>query len=770
MTSDNKKRDLRALGVLTMVLTGFGFGLAGCQPSEPEVCVPTEDFFKEKIWSPVMSKTCITCHSRTGVAKNSQFVLQSSDWTGYLEANLATVERLAKLEYEGEPWLIVKPTATIEHGGGVQFERGSEEYEAFVELVDRIKNPVECAKDGSDVETYFADVEMISDVEVLRKASLSLVGRLPTPEEELTVETGGVEALDAVLDQMMSEDAFYDRLIEIYNDHFLTDRYLPNVDAIDLLDGDDYPGRYWFEAIEDEDLRNQARRDSNRGVAREALQLIAHIVREDRPFTEVLTADYIMVNPFSAQVYGINANFEDPGDANEWVEAKLPGIPHAGVLTDYMWLNRFPTTATNRNRHRSRVVYKQFLATDVLKLAERPIDPTAIEDFNPTRESKQCNVCHASIDPLAGALQNWDTQGRYRPPEEGWYPEMFAPGFGEAELPSGEKNNAARWLGTQIVEDPRFAASQVDILFQGLTGDEALREPSDPAAPTYLGQLTAFEAQNAELQRIAEAFRESDYDLKVIIKEIVKSPYYRAEAFEPGWTEDEADSEEAKQRLASLATVGTARWLTPEQLERKVEAVTGYPWRESPNSTSYLLSLNEYRIFYGGIDSDTIIERMTVPNGIMTNVAQRMANEVACWNAARDFTKPAAARKLFPYVDQGFEPEDANGFEIPAVTEAIRVNIQYLHWRLLGERLEIDDAEIDRTYALFLEVWRDGKRGIDLGEYPVGLPGECRAVTDFYSQQPLSDAERIENDPSYTIRAWIAVLSYLLSDYRFLHE
>ncbi|MFO7563606.1 MAG: DUF1588 domain-containing protein [Enhygromyxa sp.] len=767
-----RARAYRAIGTAaTLALAALGLGgLAGCQPEKPQECVSTETFFKEQVWAPILSQKCITCHSPTGVAKDSQFVLQSSDWTGYLDANLATVERLAKLEYEGQPWILVKPTMTVQHGGGVQIEPDSSEYEALAELVDRIKNPVECANDSVSSEEYLAGIELLDEVETLRKASLSLVGRLPTPEEELLVASGGFEALDGVLDAMMREEAFYDRLIEIYNDHFLTDRYLPNVMAIDLLDGEDYPNSYWFEAIEDDAERNLARRRSNQAVAREALELIAHVVRNDRPFTEVLTADYVVVNPYSARVYGVDPKFQDPNDPKEFVEARLPGIPHAGVLSSHIWMNRFPTTPTNRNRHRARVVFKFFLATDLLKLAERPIDPTSIQDFNPTRESEACTVCHANMDPVAGALQNWDEAGRYRPPAEGWYPEMFAPGFADASLPSGERLSGAAWLAKQIITDPRFAASQVDIVFEGLTGQPPLREPSDAAAPDYLGRLVAFEQQNAELQRIADEFAASDYDLRVVFKQIIKSPFYRAKGFDAGTSEDDESSPEFAHRLAEIAPLGTARFLTPEQLERKIEAVTGYPWRASVDDTSYLLDLNEYRIFYGGIDSDTIVERMTVPNGIMTNVAERMANEVACWNTARDFTKPAAVRKLFPYVEPGYEPEDDNGFEIPAVTEAIRVNIQYLHWRLLGEELEIDDPEIDRSYALLLEVWRDGKRGLALDEYSVALPNPCRATTDFASGQPLADSERISDDPTYTIRAWMAVTSYLLSDYRFLHE
>lgn len=759
----------RSLGLALLIGLSLA-GLSACKPAEQQECVSTEQFFKEEIWAPVMSQKCITCHNPSGAAKASQFVLQSSDWTGYLEANLATVERLAKLEYEGEPWLIVKPTGGVEHGGGVQFDRDSDEYDAFVELVDRIRNPVVCEGDTINQDSYFADVELLDEVQTLRKASLTLVGRLPTPEEEMTVLNFGVEGLNQVLAGMMDEEAFFDRAVEIYNDYLLTDRYINDVDAIALLDGETYPGTYWFEAIDDEAERNLARRRSNEAISREALELIAHVIREGRPFSEILTADYVVVNPWSAKVYGVNPSFADASDPNEFVEVQLPGIPHAGVLTTHMFMNRFPTTPTNRNRHRSRMVFKLFLATDVLKLAERPIDPTSIQDFNPTREAAACTVCHANIDPVAGTMQNFDEMGRFVPPEGGWYPEMFAPGFGDIALPTDQKTKSEQWLAKQIVADPRFAASMVNIVFEALTGHAPLTEPNDPAAPDYLAKLVAFDVQNAELSRIADAFVAADFDIELVFREIIQTPYFRAIGFAPSWDEETAASPEAAQRLAELEPVGTAQWLTPEQLERKIRAVTGYPWQRSVGSTNYLLSFNEYRIFYGGIDSDTIVERMRVPNGIMSNVSARMANEVACWNTARDFTKAAAVRNLFPYVEPGFEPEDANGFEIPAVTEAIRANIQYLHQHLLGEELDIDDPEIDRTYALFLEVWRDGRRGIGLGEYEVGLPGECQANVEFWSDQPLSDNERITNDPNYTIRAWMAVMTYLLGDYRFLHE
>jgi hypothetical protein len=108
----------------------------------------------------------------------------------------------------------------------------------------------------------------------------------------------------------MEEDAFYDRLKEIYNDHFLTDRYYDGTNALDLLDQEDYQDAYWFdtEFATDDEARNEAASATNRALAREPHELVAHVVRENLPYTEILTADYTMVNWYSAQSLGVNFN------------------------------------------------------------------------------------------------------------------------------------------------------------------------------------------------------------------------------------------------------------------------------------------------------------------------------------------------------------------------------------------------------------------------------------------------------------------------------
>jgi hypothetical protein len=430
-----------------------------------------------------------------------------------------------------------------------------------------------------------------------------------------------------------------------------------------------------------------------------------------------------------------------------------------------MWLNRFPSTPTNRNRHRARMVYKFFLGTDVLRLGERPIDPTSIKTVNPTMNNPNCTVCHTVIDPVAGALQNFQANdiGDYQPLIDTdlgtWYPDMRLPGFGETQMPEGQEATSEQWLAQQLVADERFSRAAVNIVWKGVMGSEPLTEPFDAAQPGYAEALKAFEVQDRLLKGIAKKFADSNYNLKVVFKEIIKTDYFRAK---------NVVGEIEESRALEIEKLGTAHFLTPEQLNRKIEAVTGYPWRGQPDQQDLLLDGNWYRIFYGGIDSDSIVTRISEPNGIMSNIALRMANEMSCVSTARDFAKDPSDRLLFPYVETSFVPQDENGFAVPAVNDAIRANIQHLYDHVLGEHYDIGDPEINEAYNLFFQIWEDGKKGLAAGEYSPDSP--CRVDADWWTGNPLPEEKRINQDNDYTLRAWMGVLSYMLSDYRFLHE
>lgn len=394
-------------------------------------------------------------------------------------------------------------------------------------------------------------------------------------------------------------------------------------------------------------------------------------------------------------------------------------------------------------------------------LGDRPVDASSILGLNPTMNNEKCTMCHSIIDPVAAAFQNWDDAGQYRPRLDGWYPDMRPPGFGDQVMPFEHTPAALQWLAKQVVEDPRFAMSAVLIMFKGLSGQDPLKEPSNPNDEGYLEGIRAARVQADIFNGIVAKFAESNYNLKTVVKEIVKTPYYRAYDAE-GLDET---------RELELAEVGTGRLLIPEQLNRKIIAATGYPWRGmNVDNADYLLQENVYKILYGGINHDDVITRVTEPNGIMANVAKRMANEMACLTVPQDFAKDPADRVMFPLVEADYAPEDSNGFEIPAAAAAIRANIQLLHQRLHGDYLDINDPEINRTYELFLSVWKDGQRGMEAGEYDINIPGICAATSDYWTGEPYPEGKAVTSDRHYTIRAWMAIMTYMLSDYKFLHE
>ncbi len=725
---------------------------------DPADCYSTRDFFADKVWAPLMSSNCAMCHEPTGVAaeKGAKFRLLTPVYPGFIEANIENIKSLAGYEYEGTPLLLAKPTGLVDHGGGVQLAEGTQVYDDLAELIAQLGAPVECAP--SQPAAAFPDVALLTPEETLRKAALHLVGRLPTADERSAVADGGEEALVAALDGFMTEDAFYDRLADIYNDVFFTDTYVAR-DGVQVLNSNtpDFPNVLkYFDKMNPLPADQMAR--IKKAVSREPLYLVQYIVRNNLPLTDILLAPYTVFTPDSAWLYGVDAKFDDPNNPSELQPGVLKvtrngkqiEFPHAGVLTSPMWLNRWPSTPTNRNRARARRVYDQFLATDVLALASQAIDPAAGSTFaNPTRDASECAKCHRVIDPLAGGFQMFDKNNPellLDPPV--WYPEMFAPGYGNELMPADQFPRGVQWLAEHVAADPRFSLATTYTIFTALTGHKPLRYPTDTGSPDYKSTLAAWEVQDELLRSISEEFVAANYDLKLVIREVVRGPYYRG----TNMTKDPT-----AERRAELIAVGTGRLSTPELLTRKIQTIAGVRW----GGTGTDLLLNEYKILYGGIDSFDVTQRLTDINQIMAAVATRMALEVACTATAFDFSKPPEERLLFPLVEAIDTPDFNEG--------AIRKNIAYLHDRVLGETVAEDSPEVDATLALFYDTWTAGTQNIVDKTETTSL-GSCQAIKDPTTNTDLPAERQVKVDDKYAIRSWQAVIIYLLSDYKFLYE
>lgn len=733
-------------------------------------CLSSQQYFAEKVWVPVLSKVCMKCHSSDGLAaqKNADLILLPTGYPGFMESNLQLMSNLARTEFDDVSVLLRKPLGEMNHGGANVLTQDSEEYAALQEFVRRVKTGDQCAAAAS--EAKYDDVILLDPAGTLRKASLNLLGQLPTPQQVEALAAAGEAGLPTALDELFLQEAFYVRLKEIYNDKFLTDRYVGyNGYAINLLNETFFPN-----AVDDtyDLITEEERAKINRAVAREPLELVAHVARNDRPFTEILTATYTVMNPFSAKMYNAEALFTDPTNEAEWVESNiryydedggLYGYPAAGVLASPMFLNRFGTTPTNRNRHRARKVFELFLATDILSIGDRPLDPVASARFaNPTREDPSCNACHKIIDPVAGAFQKFDDNDheRYRPDRE-WHTEMFPPGYGTDEMTLDQYPYALNWLADRIAQDPRFVRATVQQVFSALTGQKPLAYPADPDAPDFASQLKAWEAQDQFFRAAGEAFvgPEYTYNIKQVFKAVILSPYFRAA---------NATGPLSAERAVELQAIGTGLMESPEVLSRKISAVVGFPWSRGYDRNEWLTF--DYRILYGGIDSDTVVDRLHVPNGVMAAVQWRMANEVACASTAWEFSRPANERLLFPYVALSDVPQDVEGVENPGAEALIRQNLQYLHQRVLGESLALDDPELNRSYQLFIDTWTEGRQAVKDETENENLTYACQARVNPYTGVELTEAERLNKDDNYAIRAWSAALTYLLADYKFLYE
>ena len=725
----------------------------------PAACVPDLVFFEREVSLPVLEPICMGCHTATGAARASELVLHPPAVDGYLRHNFDLLQDIASYERDGTSVVLLKPTARVDHGGGLQIEVGSDEYRALEAMVRRFDAPVEC---DEPLNAELLDRLVLMDLPTtLRHAQLQLIGRLPDPQTVQLVAEGDEATFALVVRELLREDAFYDTLALWWNELLLTDKYLGGTSAIDLLDRTRFPNPLYWRNLPAGPAREAGAKHLNESVARAPLALIQWVVRHELPFTEVLTADYLVVNPMTAGAFGLSdVVFDDPADPAEFHQGWLDGAPTAGLLTDAMFLNRFPTTPTNLNRHRSRMTWLLFLATDVLKAGERPVDVTKVQDHNPTQNTPACAVCHAQVDPVAGAFQNWDELGRYRPPPGGWPEHLRPPGFAEEAVPADRWQSALPWLAERIAQDDRFALGAVRAVYQGLVGRAPVPNPTDPSDPLFEAKRAFFDLEQGFLHATAQVLRDHDFDLKVVIPEVLLSPMYRAVGAR------DLSAEEAE----ALAPLGTASVLWPERLQARLKALTGRRWRTAPGAVDPLLSSDAFRFYYGGIDSDTIVRRVTSANVLMSNIGLRMAAQLGCELPAIEFAKPAGDRLLLRFVQPEDLPEDEQGQPVRAVSDAVQRTLQHLHERLLGERLERGHPELQRSYALFIDTWREGRTALLNRQTTEALPAACQLLRDPETDEPLPAELQLVDDPHYTLRAWGAVITYLLADFRLLYE
>ena len=812
--SNSPRRMFRGAGGLTIgvlaMASALGSSSAGCSSEEAEEasspsCVSTREYFTTEVFGKAM-KSCAACHTPGGQAdqRGAKFMLFRETYPDFVSANLEAIRDYAKLDYDGEPLLLLKPLGKRGHGGGPVLTEDSDDYRILTKLVSDLRSGNEKSCDGNAQ----LGVEYLDSRETARKAGITLAGRVPTDEElgKAASEAG----LDELIIKLTNEELFYDRLREIWNDALLTERGIDaNVgatfDNAPQLYNDRYPG-----------YTTENRQWTSISVTEEPMRFIDYVVRNNLPFSDVVAGNYVVANPYTAKLYGVPhdkplspANYLDwkridfAPVQNETDDGKVTtaGVPVAGVLTTPAFLARWETTRTNRGRKRARVVLKNFLATDILKFAQRPVDSTALTSVqNPTQNSAQCSVCHTVLDPVAGGFRGFDenNMARFRASDP-WHDEMLPPGINGVNMPPQNYGNALMWLGAQIPRDPRFGISVAQVMYRGLIGDEPLTFPQDRDAADFRERVRSYGIQNDWFVKVGSEFVASKFDLRKLVVAIVRSAYFRAKS---GDTNQDALHD----------GLGQGRILTPEMLGRKYRATTGLYFfandavsRDETRSRdgflrSDLVSDRDWRLVYGGIDSGDVTKRTDSMSPIMVATSQYTASIVACRATSYDFTKPQPERRLFRQVEMSTTPftvranKDAQLVAVPDAEKKIRENIASLYFRLLGESVAADSAEVGKTYGLFVDVWKDLEQtDLDKGNNKGLSNGRCVAANDYDKgarfevrdgrtqavfdqlrdrpdKAPYEPGMKIDRDENFTVRSWQAVVTYLLMDYKFTHE
>ncbi len=799
-------------GAYTLIVSGAGgsTGVGIVEVFAQGALAPAQtalEFYTSDVDGAVIQSLCTTCHKDGFVAGSTRLVYLGDDEAGHLEANFETLRSFVSADPDNAALLLSKATG-VGHGGGPQIATGSDEYTALSTLVSLLEGEAERVA----AQSAFGAATLAGPETTLRRAALTVARRLPTEAELASVRGGGVAALRQALRGLMDGPGFHAFLLDGANDRLHTDGFffglpfqLANLNNARLLPiganrfRTDQPTnaaeraekRYWTSAF-------------RYGLARAPLELIAHVITNDLPYTEILTADYTMVNPTTSSILRSGLVFPDyeneghflpgqhrgqvlrddqlhttyePGEGTRvlshgpWVD-----YPHAGILNTQAFLNRYPTTETNRNRARARWTYYHFLGIDIERSAPRTTDPAALTDTNnPTMHNPACTVCHAELDTVAGAFQNYGNDGLYRDRQGGldslpptykfprfyddtadgspyvrgdtWFRDMREPGFDGMQAPHADRSLA--WLAEHITRDPRFATAAVRFWWPALIGARPVDAPEVASDPDYTERLATFIEQDATITALGQAFAAGidgghGFNARDLFVEMMLTPWFRADGGE------------------IPVDAGTSRLLTPAELEAKTAALIGWAWGERPErfdlNGKRTALVDQYRIYYGGIDSNGILDRARELTALMANVAERQAISVACPAVALDFDAAPDSRRLFPAITASTTPDTAAG-----VTN-LRDAIVRLHASLLGEALRPDDEEVDHTLAV-LTAARDARLS---GEHAGWLwgTGERCAFPQHLDIQPAS----LRPDASGMKYAWTSVLIYLMTDFRYLHE
>lgn len=279
----------------------------------------------------------------------------------------------------------------------------------------------------------------------LVKLALDLVGRPPTNKEitDLSDGTSLLELTDRYLDSQEFRDFYFHRI-------------RLNLES-QGTDAQDEPVRLW-----------------------------SYIAFNDRPFQEILTADYSVDGSMQKierpREHGKTGVLTTPG----FIQGK-PGLPHYNYAAQVSML------------------FLGFVYEVPAEIVEQREGVTALGTTDP---KSVCYSCHKILTPLAFQRLNWSDEGNYRIANEDGLPIDASDQNASEDYPFPGKGMEA--FATQAVKKERF-----------------LRTMINTHVNFYFGRPMRFrEDERALYKRLWDSVYRSNFKIRSLIREIVCSPEY----------------------------------------------------------------------------------------------------------------------------------------------------------------------------------------------------------------------------------------------------
>lgn len=476
---------------------------------------------------------------------------------------------------------------------------------------------------------------------LLVRASMDLRGIRPSPAELAEAEADPAQ-VDGLIERWLQDERLGERVVDLWAPIYGTRSTESDYATADY-------------GIDDE-------RAFVAALGEEPLRILGMLAVEDRPYPEIVTADWTVIDERLAWVYPASWPEGQTGWHRVYPEDHRPA---AGILASAGLWWRYQTTDTNANRGRANALSRILVCNDYL---ERPVEFTGDVDLLDDAAIREaiandpgCTSCHVSMDPIGSALWGWAQRQLWNPEDLTDYdPEYETRWVETTGVPPawyGRPVDGLEALGAAIADDPR--------LVQCFT---------EQATSLLLQRPVGVETDAELLLQHREAFLDGGVTIRALFRSILATDEYRA---------------------GSESFAAPRKVVTPHQLASSVEALTGYRLTVDGHD-----AIGEdiwgLRSLAGADANQAASDPGAIPSPTLTLVQERLAEAAGLYVAAADAADPAHARLL----------TRVRFTETPTTDRAtMAAQAQDLYLAVLSQSVEADGPEVAALLTLWEEVY-----------------------------------------------------------------